>query len=120
MEITTSNPDLVPQEHGLESVQGTVLERFLEGFREGVFQEEVDEFVKPHTPEFAVACPDGSCPLVWSSLHEEYKVLFDQQLEAILWFQNSNKDDFIQRIAMMQQASEALPGDAELPQIFPR
>ena len=36
-------------------------------------------------------CIDGSYPLHWTQLHELYKELFDQQLEAILWFQDSHR-----------------------------
>merc|ERR1712156_498589 len=86
MELTQSNPDIVPQEHGLAAVAGTKLQRFLHGFQEGVFQEEVEEFVKQHAAQFTVVCPDGSYPLIWTNLHNDYKELFDQQLEAILWF----------------------------------
>eukprot|EP00933_Yihiella_yeosuensis_P034939 TRINITY_DN28436_c0_g1_i1.p1 TRINITY_DN28436_c0_g1~~TRINITY_DN28436_c0_g1_i1.p1 ORF type:complete len:237 (+),score=41.04 TRINITY_DN28436_c0_g1_i1:78-788(+) len=119
MELTQSNPDLVPQEHGLGSTIGTRLHRFIHGFQEGVFQEEVDEFVRTHADKFAVVCPDGSYPLEWTSLHSEYKELFDQQLEAILWFQDSNKEDFLRRCLMTQEASESLAQDTPLPDIFP-
>mmetsp|Transcript_33585 Transcript_33585/g.62085 ORF Transcript_33585/g.62085 Transcript_33585/m.62085 type:complete len:237 (+) Transcript_33585:68-778(+) len=118
-DLTHSNPDTVPQEHGIVGVAGTKLEQTLRGFQEGCFQEEVDEFVKKHAYEFAVACPDGSCPLGWTTLHEEYKQLFDAQLEYILWTQNLTKEKFVELCATMHQYSEALPEEAALPDIFP-
>lgn len=119
MEITHSNPEIVPQEHGISTVAGTKLERFLRGFQEGVFQEEVNAFVKMHAYEFAIACPDGSYPLNWQERHQEYTELFDQQLEAILWFQDSDKGQFLSLCSSMQQACEHLPDDALLPDIWP-
>eukprot|EP00438_Fugacium_kawagutii_P003070 Skav220254 [mRNA] locus=scaffold1696:188568:193687:+ [translate_table: standard] len=119
MELTHSNPQLVPQELGLHTVPSdSSLHRVLRGFQEGVFQEEVDDFVKEHASQFAVLCMDGSYPLHWSQLHEQYKELFDQQLEAILWFEDSNKDQFLH---MCRSAASACDGlseagrDTELP-----
>mmetsp|Transcript_116092 Transcript_116092/g.248319 ORF Transcript_116092/g.248319 Transcript_116092/m.248319 type:complete len:238 (+) Transcript_116092:76-789(+) len=119
MDLRSSNPDTVPQEHGIASVAGSKLERFLRGFQECVFHEEVDEFVKRYSAEFAVACPDGSCPLIWQNLHQEYREIFDQQLEAVLWFQGYEKDEFLQYCAMAQQCSEGLANEDELPDLFP-
>ncbi|CAE7828436.1 hcpC [Symbiodinium sp. CCMP2592] len=119
MELSHTNPDLVPQELGLSALAGTKLHRFLRGFQEGVFQEEVDEFVKRHASHFAVVCPDGSFPLLWKQLHDEYKELFDQQLEAILWFQDSDKDSFLTACSRLRAASAGLDQDSLLPDIFP-
>eukprot|EP00435_Cladocopium_sp_Y103_P025563 s1611_g6.t1 len=115
MELTHSNPQLVPQERGLELLTGTPFYRFLRGFQEGVFQEEVDDFVKEHASEFAVLCMDGSYPLHWNQLHKEYKELFDQQLEAILWFQDSDKDQFLETCQAIGRACDSLPEDASIP-----
>lgn len=115
MELTHSNPQLVPQERGLELLTGTPFHRFLRGFQEGVFQEEVDDFVKEHASEFAVLCMDGSYPVHWNQLHQEYKELFDRQLEAILWFQDSDKDQFLEMCHAMVRACDSLPEDAFLP-----
>jgi len=117
MFLTHSNPDVVPQEHGLEAVAGCYLERFLRGFQEGCFQDEVDEFIKRSAPQFAVPHLDGSFPLEWTELHNDYKRLFDQQLEAILWFQDSDKDRFLEYCNRLYLQSCALPNDAELPEI---
>ncbi|CAK9072080.1 unnamed protein product [Durusdinium trenchii] len=115
MDLTHSNPQLVPQEAGLAAVAGTTWQRFLRGFQEGVFQEEVDDFVKEHASQFAVLCMDGSYPLHWTQLHKDYKELFDQQLEAILWFQDSSKAEFLELCSSTMSACEGLHEESELP-----
>ncbi|CAJ1437133.1 unnamed protein product, partial [Effrenium voratum] len=87
---------------------------FLRGFQEGVFQEEVAQFVQDHAHHFAVLCVDGSYPLVWTELHNQYKELFDQQFEAILWFQDSSPEQFHESCRSLLAACENLPEDAEL------
>ncbi|CAE7857592.1 Kcnh5, partial [Symbiodinium microadriaticum] len=83
-----------------------ILPRF--GNPPSVFQEEVDDFVQRHASHFAVVCPDGSFPLLWKQLHNEYKELFDQQLEAILWFQDSDKESFLTACGRLHAASAGL------------
>mmetsp|Transcript_24051 Transcript_24051/g.45384 ORF Transcript_24051/g.45384 Transcript_24051/m.45384 type:complete len:229 (-) Transcript_24051:83-769(-) len=120
MELTHSNPELVPQELGLAAVAGTKLQRFLRGFQEGIFQEEVDKFVRHNASHFASVCLDGSYPLEWTNLHNEYKELFDQQLEAIFWFNDSDKDQFLQTCEWLSDACRGMPEEACIPDLFPR
>merc|ERR1711920_395220 len=60
------------------------LEPFMRGFRDSGFLAEVESFVRQRAPEFAVACADGSYPLVWTCYHEQYKQLFENQLDKVL------------------------------------
>eukprot|EP00434_Breviolum_minutum_P005026 symbB.v1.2.004436.t1/scaffold251.1/size321111/5 len=113
MDLTHSNPQLVPQELGIASVEAhSFFHRLLCGFQEGVFQEEVENFVQEHACHFAVLCMDGSYPLHWQQLHQQYKELFDQQLEAILWFQDSDKEKFLDLCHSLEGASAGMTEDS--------
>eukprot|EP00928_Gymnodinium_smaydae_P041746 TRINITY_DN28207_c0_g1_i1.p1 TRINITY_DN28207_c0_g1~~TRINITY_DN28207_c0_g1_i1.p1 ORF type:complete len:227 (+),score=50.54 TRINITY_DN28207_c0_g1_i1:42-683(+) len=63
---------------------GSSLEPFLRGFRDSGFQAEVQSFVQQRAQDFAVACADGSYPLLWTHYHNEYKQLFEDQLDRVL------------------------------------
>eukprot|EP00913_Durusdinium_trenchii_P002084 g1925.t1 len=65
-----------------------------------------------HASQFAVLCMDGSYPLHWTQLHKDYKELFDQQLEAILWFQDSSKAEFLELCSSTMSACEGLHEEA--------
>eukprot|EP00747_Dinoflagellata_sp_TGD_P210593 gnl/TRDRNA2_/TRDRNA2_83853_c0_seq1.p1 gnl/TRDRNA2_/TRDRNA2_83853_c0~~gnl/TRDRNA2_/TRDRNA2_83853_c0_seq1.p1 ORF type:complete len:282 (+),score=52.18 gnl/TRDRNA2_/TRDRNA2_83853_c0_seq1:66-848(+) len=114
-----ARPDIVPQEEGLPGVVGTKLEFFIRGFQESSFQEDVDEFVKAHAASFTVAHPDGSYPLEWTELHKQYKVLFDHQLDAMVWISDIQKGEFIEYCRRLHEVAAGCPDDAELPDVFP-
>ncbi|CAJ1336861.1 unnamed protein product [Effrenium voratum] len=63
---------------------------------------------------FALGKFPCSYPLVWTELHNQYKELFDQQFEAILWFQDSSPEQFHESCRSLLAACENLPEDAEL------
>eukprot|EP00933_Yihiella_yeosuensis_P083875 TRINITY_DN98169_c0_g1_i1.p1 TRINITY_DN98169_c0_g1~~TRINITY_DN98169_c0_g1_i1.p1 ORF type:complete len:245 (+),score=66.62 TRINITY_DN98169_c0_g1_i1:36-737(+) len=106
---------LVPQPRGLASVLGTQLEPFLRGFQESGFKFDVEEFVEKYTATFAVACPDGSHPLVWTTIHKEYRDLFERQLDTILEDLEIERDEFSSFCLELSQASDSLDDDVELP-----
>jgi len=105
----------VPQPRALDSVLGTALEPFLRGFQQTPFQADVDAFVAQNAPAFALPCPDGSHPLHWTRLFNEYRALFDLRLEGILANMDVTKDEFTGWVAQFQDASAALEDDFELP-----
>eukprot|EP00747_Dinoflagellata_sp_TGD_P181018 gnl/TRDRNA2_/TRDRNA2_34425_c0_seq1.p1 gnl/TRDRNA2_/TRDRNA2_34425_c0~~gnl/TRDRNA2_/TRDRNA2_34425_c0_seq1.p1 ORF type:complete len:204 (-),score=36.17 gnl/TRDRNA2_/TRDRNA2_34425_c0_seq1:216-827(-) len=63
---------------------GSALEPFLRGFQDCNFQANVQNFVAERASAFAVACPDGSHPLIWTQFHNEYRHMFEQQLQSVL------------------------------------
>lgn len=110
-----SSSAFVPQPRGLLEVVGTRLEPFLRGFQECSFQLEVEEFVEQHAEAFLVACPDGSQPLTWTALHQEYRGLFERQLDAILEELDIEREEFLEWLTALRGAAEHLEDGAWLP-----
>eukprot|EP00420_Gonyaulax_spinifera_P031659 CAMPEP_0197881962 /NCGR_PEP_ID=MMETSP1439-20131203/9272_1 /TAXON_ID=66791 /ORGANISM="Gonyaulax spinifera, Strain CCMP409" /LENGTH=219 /DNA_ID=CAMNT_0043501599 /DNA_START=47 /DNA_END=706 /DNA_ORIENTATION=+ len=112
----------LPPEQGaaLPGVVGTKLEFFLNGFcHEETFQKEVQDFVSQHAAEFSVLCPDGSCPLRWTQLHNDYRKLFDDQVNGMIFLSDMEKAEFVEYCRQLHAASSSAPDDAELPDILP-
>lgn len=107
--------DAVPQPRGLDVAVGTQLEPFLRGFQERGFQTAVGNFVRQQAFSFAVACPDGSHPLNWTCFHNDYRNLFEQQLDKILLEQEVEHEEFHCWISQFQVASELFDDDFVLP-----
>mmetsp|Transcript_124619 Transcript_124619/g.248689 ORF Transcript_124619/g.248689 Transcript_124619/m.248689 type:complete len:226 (+) Transcript_124619:90-767(+) len=104
---------VVPQQHGLGSVSGSPLEPFVQGFLEQHFLEQVQTFVKHHSPEFCVACADGSFPLRWTELHKVYRQMFDRQLQSVVQEEGFSRDDFREYCLELSQSAGAL-ADADV------
>lgn len=105
----------VPQPRGLREVVGTKLEPFLRGFQECSFQFDVEDFVESHAFQFAIPCPDGSHPLIWTHFHQEYCALFDQQLNAILEDLDIERDELLEWMVALRGCADGMEDDAELP-----
>lgn len=60
------------------------LEPLIRGFQEDGFMADLQQFVTERAPAFAVVCPDGSYPLVWTDYHNEYRCMFERQLNNTL------------------------------------
>ncbi|CAK0902688.1 unnamed protein product, partial [Prorocentrum cordatum] len=76
---------------------------------------DVEEYVDANSPAFAALCYDGSHPLEWTALHEGYRDLFERQFCAVLEGQEVEREEFLEWITALQEASEALDPEAELP-----
>mmetsp|Transcript_45164 Transcript_45164/g.79503 ORF Transcript_45164/g.79503 Transcript_45164/m.79503 type:complete len:225 (-) Transcript_45164:37-711(-) len=77
--------DVAQRDRLLECLSGTEMEPILRGFHEDSgFKSEMAHWVTLRAPAFAVACPDGSHPLVWTSYHHEYRDIFENRITAIL------------------------------------
>merc|ERR1712008_179554 len=59
-------------------------EPLLRGLNDSNFKAHTQEFVAQRAQYFLDACPDGSHPLVWKQLHDQYREMFEQHLERIL------------------------------------
>lgn len=68
----------------LEAFEGTDMEPILRGFQDSNFQMEVSRFVMERAAAFTVTCPDGSHPLVWTQYHNDYRQLFEAELNKIM------------------------------------
>eukprot|EP00928_Gymnodinium_smaydae_P046607 TRINITY_DN31058_c0_g1_i1.p1 TRINITY_DN31058_c0_g1~~TRINITY_DN31058_c0_g1_i1.p1 ORF type:complete len:220 (-),score=49.56 TRINITY_DN31058_c0_g1_i1:99-758(-) len=74
----------------------------LTAFHESGFQAEVSEFVRQRAPDFLVVCSDGSQPLVWTTYHEEYRDIFERQLQAVLLSHNLSNTDVIGFVSFLR------------------
>jgi len=96
-----------------DSPSRTSLEPVLLGFQEAPFQASVQFFVTSHAPQFAVACQDGSYPLVWTQYHEEYRALFENQFERILYGLELTKAEAISFLAWLKSEADFFGDDNE-------
>lgn len=96
-----------------DSPSRTSLEPVLLGFQEASFQASVQHFVTSYAPQFAVACQDGSCPLVWTQYHNEYKALFESQFERILCGLELTKIEAINFLAWLKSEADFFDDDNE-------
>mmetsp|Transcript_103307 Transcript_103307/g.316166 ORF Transcript_103307/g.316166 Transcript_103307/m.316166 type:complete len:211 (-) Transcript_103307:146-778(-) len=94
---------------------GTSLEPILRGLQSFDFQAQVQEFVVANASAFEAVCPDGSQPLVWTQYHNEYRRLFDQQLDVILKHVQMDHETFHEFCGWLQECQENLDEDYELP-----
>lgn len=94
---------------------GTSLEPILRGLQSFDFQAQVQEFVAANASAFEAVCPDGSQPLVWTQYHNEYRRLFDQQLDVILKHVQMDHETFHEFCGWLQECQENLDEDYELP-----
>merc|ERR1712129_606114 len=99
-------------------IAGTHLEPFLRGFQECGFRQDFDQFVLRHAPAFAACCPDSSHPLRWTEIHQEYRKLFDTQLETILEYhcaRSIERDEFVAYCSGLAGCAKDMEVDAVLP-----
>eukprot|EP00928_Gymnodinium_smaydae_P041646 TRINITY_DN28156_c0_g1_i1.p1 TRINITY_DN28156_c0_g1~~TRINITY_DN28156_c0_g1_i1.p1 ORF type:complete len:203 (+),score=32.30 TRINITY_DN28156_c0_g1_i1:55-663(+) len=82
----------------LEAFEGTEMEPILKGFVSSNFQAEVARFVAERASAFTVTCQDGSHPLVWTQYHQEYRHMFESELQQILQA-NSLAQDSVESFA---------------------
>mmetsp|Transcript_109666 Transcript_109666/g.244891 ORF Transcript_109666/g.244891 Transcript_109666/m.244891 type:complete len:213 (-) Transcript_109666:10-648(-) len=92
---------------------GTSLEPFVQCFKESSFQADLQTFVAERAQAFAVACPDGSHPLVWTQFHDQYRHMFDSQLESVLERVGINAEDFQEFCGWLREYQVALGEDFE-------
>eukprot|EP00928_Gymnodinium_smaydae_P066728 TRINITY_DN49694_c0_g1_i1.p1 TRINITY_DN49694_c0_g1~~TRINITY_DN49694_c0_g1_i1.p1 ORF type:complete len:222 (-),score=25.72 TRINITY_DN49694_c0_g1_i1:146-763(-) len=96
-------------------VVGPRLTPFLSAFLEGPFVSNVRCFVETHADEFAVTCIDGSYPLTWTTLHEDYCKLFERQLISAVQEEGFSRDDFRDYMVELQRLCDGLKPDDALP-----
>ncbi|CAE7594391.1 unnamed protein product [Symbiodinium natans] len=88
---------------------------FLRGLCEPPFAREVRDFVDRHAAAFAAPCRDGSCPLRWTQLHEEYSALFERQLKAVVQEEGFSLEDFREHMAQLREFAALRAPDDYLP-----
>mmetsp|Transcript_74607 Transcript_74607/g.132280 ORF Transcript_74607/g.132280 Transcript_74607/m.132280 type:complete len:207 (-) Transcript_74607:161-781(-) len=76
------------------SLVGPELEPFILGFLESPFRRDVESFVEKHAHIFSQVCPDGSYPLEWTALHQEYRAMFERQLRSVVVDEGLSMEDF--------------------------
>ena len=79
---------------------------FLRGLCEPAFATEVRDFITRHAEAFSEPCADGSCPLTWTELHEEYSALFERQLRAVVREEGFSLEDFKEHLAELRDFAE--------------
>ncbi|CAJ1400579.1 unnamed protein product [Effrenium voratum] len=66
----------------LAPVCGSCLEPLVSGFvQDPGFRQELQDFILARAPHFLVLCEDGSHPLVWKIYHDEYRAIFERQMQ---------------------------------------
>ncbi|CAK9009608.1 ARL2_Bind_BART domain-containing protein [Durusdinium trenchii] len=69
----------------LAPVCGSCLEPLVSGFlQDATFRQELQDFIVGRASSFLVLCEDGSYPLVWKAYHNEYRSIFERQMQKIL------------------------------------
>ncbi|CAE7521942.1 unnamed protein product [Symbiodinium pilosum] len=66
-------------------VCGSCLEPLISGFlQDPSFRRDLQAFIVARAPEFLLVCEDGSHPHVWKTCHDEYRAIFERQMQKIL------------------------------------
>lgn len=69
----------------LAPVCGSCLEPLVSGFlQDPAFRQELQDFIVARAPAFLELCEDGSYPMAWTSYHNEYRSIFERQMQKIL------------------------------------
>eukprot|EP00440_Ansanella_granifera_P075911 gb/GFBE01082381.1/.p1 GENE.gb/GFBE01082381.1/~~gb/GFBE01082381.1/.p1 ORF type:complete len:215 (+),score=47.95 gb/GFBE01082381.1/:1-645(+) len=89
------------------------LEPLRDGFEDSDFQAIVKQFAADHATDFMAQWPDGSHPLLWTVRHQEYKALFEAQLENTLSKEGMSKDNLMETIQHLQDVQASLGDQAE-------
>ncbi|CAE8629068.1 unnamed protein product, partial [Polarella glacialis] len=92
---------------------GSSLEPLLRGFFESGFQAHVQQFVAERAPSFTEVCADGSHPLIWTQFHQEYRDMFEQQLDLILATLEMTKAELQEFCEWLQAHVEIFEEDSE-------
>mmetsp|Transcript_52241 Transcript_52241/g.93707 ORF Transcript_52241/g.93707 Transcript_52241/m.93707 type:complete len:219 (-) Transcript_52241:28-684(-) len=92
---------------------GNSLVLIREGFEQGEFQDLVESFAANHAADFMAIWPDGSHPLLWTSHHQEYKSLFEAQIERTLAAEGMTQESFQESMRHLQDVRDDLGDDAE-------
>mmetsp|Transcript_2492 Transcript_2492/g.4246 ORF Transcript_2492/g.4246 Transcript_2492/m.4246 type:complete len:217 (+) Transcript_2492:56-706(+) len=90
----------------------TSLEPLRDGFEDSSFQQLTQQFAEEHAGDFMVLWPDGSHPLLWTLRHEEYKNIFEAQLEKTLSEIGMTRDSFQSAMRHLQDVRASLGGFA--------
>ncbi|CAE7243575.1 unnamed protein product [Symbiodinium necroappetens] len=88
---------------------------FLRGLCEPAFATEVRDFISQHAQAFSEPCADGSCPLIWTELHEKYNELFERQLRAVVQEEGFSLEDFREHLADLRDFAALRAPDDYLP-----
>eukprot|EP00425_Heterocapsa_triquetra_P014131 CAMPEP_0195134004 /NCGR_PEP_ID=MMETSP0448-20130528/149817_1 /TAXON_ID=66468 /ORGANISM="Heterocapsa triquestra, Strain CCMP 448" /LENGTH=196 /DNA_ID=CAMNT_0040172085 /DNA_START=11 /DNA_END=601 /DNA_ORIENTATION=+ len=94
---------------------GSSLQVFLNGFNDLNFQSMVQAFVAERAGHFTQVCEDGSQPLIWTQFHQEYKAVFEQQLDNVLRSVGMPAPQFQEFCGWLQECYENIEEDWELP-----
>ncbi|CAE7789680.1 unnamed protein product [Symbiodinium necroappetens] len=90
----------------------TSLEPLRDSFEDSSFQQLLHQFAAEHAQDFLALWPDGSHPLLWTLRHQEYKELFESQLEKTLADIGMTRDSFQSAMRHLQDVRASL-GDMQ-------
>eukprot|EP00933_Yihiella_yeosuensis_P075535 TRINITY_DN8497_c0_g1_i1.p1 TRINITY_DN8497_c0_g1~~TRINITY_DN8497_c0_g1_i1.p1 ORF type:complete len:218 (+),score=62.12 TRINITY_DN8497_c0_g1_i1:147-800(+) len=89
------------------------LDPIYEGLQQKDFQAVVHQFAAERAADFTVVCTDGSQPLIWTQYHQQYKELFELQIESTLSSMNMSKAQFQSCVNHLQEVRSSLGKKAE-------
>eukprot|EP00931_Biecheleriopsis_adriatica_P103026 TRINITY_DN77915_c0_g1_i1.p1 TRINITY_DN77915_c0_g1~~TRINITY_DN77915_c0_g1_i1.p1 ORF type:complete len:234 (+),score=62.81 TRINITY_DN77915_c0_g1_i1:49-702(+) len=89
------------------------LEPLRDGLQNRDFQRIVEQFASEHAVDFTALWPDGSHPLLWTMRHQEYKAIFEEQLEITLATEGMTKETFHSTMQHLQEVRDSLGDFAE-------
>eukprot|EP00440_Ansanella_granifera_P019665 gb/GFBE01021362.1/.p1 GENE.gb/GFBE01021362.1/~~gb/GFBE01021362.1/.p1 ORF type:complete len:201 (+),score=50.28 gb/GFBE01021362.1/:1-603(+) len=92
---------------------GSTLEPFLRGFQDSNFQAVVQQFVAERAAAFTVTCQDGSHPLAWTQYHNEYREMYERQLNDILQGLTIGPEEFAEFCEWLRVHAEIFEDDSE-------